>query len=235
MKRLASPPAERAQRLAHCPLFADLDPADLASVAAFAETRQYDQGEILFHAEAPAEGFHVVADGLVKVFRTGAEGREQVLHLFGRGEPAGEVAVFHGGVYPATAQAMTAARTLYLARTDFLDAARRRPELLLTMLGVLSLRLRRFVDLIDDLSLKEVSARLALRLLELAGEAGAEGEGVPLRVSKATLAAQIGTVPETLSRTLARMQQRGVILVEGRTVTVLNAKALRAVADGGKV
>ena len=58
---------------------------------------------------------------------------------------------------------------------------------------------------------------------------------MPLRVSKATLAAQIGTVPETLSRTLARMQQRGVILVEGRTVTVLNARALRAVADGGKV
>jgi len=165
----------------------------------------------------------------------GGEGREQVLPLFGRGEPCGEVAVFHGGAYPATAQAMTAARTLYLSRTDFLDAARRRPELLLTMLGVLSLRLRRFVDLIDDLSLKEVSARLALRLLELAGEAGAGGGGVPLRVSKATLAAQIGTVPETLSRTLARMQQRGVILVEGRTVTVLDTKALRAVAEGGKV
>ena len=141
--------------------------------------------------------------------------------------------MFGGKTYPATAQAMADGHTLYLGRTDFLEAARNRPEVLLNMLGVLSLRLRRFVDLIDDLSLKEVSTRLARRLSEMA--AGKEGDTVALQVSKATLAAQIGTIPETLSRTLARMQQRGVLRVTGKEILIANRKALDALAEGGKL
>ncbi|MBW7863557.1 MAG: Crp/Fnr family transcriptional regulator [Candidatus Hydrogenedens sp.] len=235
MKRLQAERAVRAEWLRHCGLFGELGAEDLSAIAEVAGLRSYAAGEALFHDGTPAEGFHVVVDGLVKVFRVGGEGREQVLHLFGRGEPCGEVAMFQGGTFPASAMAMADSRTLYLARQDFLDAARQRPELLLNMLGLLSRRLRRFVDLIDDLSLKEVSARLALRLLELAGEPGPDGGAVSLEVSKATLAAQIGTVPETLSRTLARMQQRGILEVTGRAVLIKNLGALRAIAGGEKV
>ncbi len=233
MKRLTSEVTARADWLRDCGLFAGLDDADLAAVAEVCGLRQYDAGEVMFHSGTAAEGFHVVVDGLVKVCRFGADGREQVLHLFGRGEPCGEVPVFEGGTYPATALAMAASRTLYLTRHDFLEAARRRPEILLGMLGLLSRRLRRFVDLIDDLSLKEVSTRLARRLLELSPAPG--GGPVPLEGSKATLAAQIGTIPETLSRTLARMQQRGVLRVTGKEITITNHAALNALADGGKL
>jgi CRP/FNR family transcriptional regulator len=145
----------------------------------------------------------------------------------------GEVAMFEGKTYPATAQAMADGRTLYLGRADFLEAARNRPELLLTMLGVLSRRLRRFVELIDDLSLKEVSTRLARRLCEMA--AGKAGDTVALQATKATLAAQIGTIPETLSRTLARMQQRGVLRVTRKEIVIANRKALEALAEGEKL
>ncbi len=233
MKRPSSTLDERKQWLRHCALFAELDGADLGVIAELSGLRAYEAGEIIFHGGSPAEGLHVVVDGLVKVCRYGADGREQVLHLFGRGEPCGEVAMFEGKTFPATAQAMADSRTLYLARTDFLEAARNRPELLLTMLGVLSRRLRRFVELIDDLSLKEVSTRLARRLCEMA--AGKEGDTVALQATKATLAAQIGTIPETLSRTLARMQQRGVLRVTGKEIVIANRKALESLAEGEKL
>ncbi len=233
MKRPSSTLEERGKWLRHCPLFAELDSTDLGVVAGLSSLHSYAAGEILFHGGTPAGGLHVVVEGLVKVCRYGTDGREQVLHLFGPGEPCGEVALFGGRTYPATAQAVNDTRTLCLDRNDFLEAARNRPEMLLNMLGVLSMRLRRFVDLIDDLSLKEVSTRLARRLFDMA--AGKEGDTVALQVSKSTLAAQIGTVPETLSRTLTRMQQRGVLRVTGKEIVIANRKALEALAEGEKL
>lgn len=234
MKRLTVPVGERGEWLDACPLFAEMPSGHVAALAEISGLRLYESGEVLFHAGAAADGFHIVVEGLVKVCRYGPDGREQVLHMFAEGEPCGEAAVFEGGVFPATAEAVAASRTLFLPRDRFLALAAQHPELLLSMLAVLSRRLRRFVEMIDDLSLKEVSTRLARYVLDLSERNGGNAV-VELDSTKAMLAARIGAVAETLSRTLARMQRKGVLEVDGRRFVLKDRRALERLAEGEKL
>jgi len=234
MKRITEPIENRIEYLSACSLFSELSSDNVTALAEVSHVRAYEPGEVLFHGGAVADGLHIVVDGRVKVCRYGADGREQVLHIFEGGEPCGEVAVFEGRVFPATAEAMAVSHTLFLLRDDFLAIARKRPELLLGMLAVLSRRLRRFVEMIDDLSLKEVSTRLARHLLQLSKTSENKNE-VELGTSKVMLASRLGAVAETLSRTLTRMQNRGIIQVEGRRVILKNIKALERLAEGEKL
>jgi len=234
MKRITEPIEKRIEWLSACSLFSELSSDHVTALAEVAGLRAYEPGEVLFHGGAEADGLHIIVAGRVKVCRYGADGREQVLHIFEGGEPCGEVAVFEGRVYPATAEAMVSSRSLFILRGEFLRVARTRPELLMNMLAVLSRRLRRFVEMIDDLSLKEVSTRLARHLLQLSEASGNEVE-VELATSKAMLAARLGAVAETLSRTLTRMQNKGLIQVDGRRVTLKNPSALKRLADGEKL
>jgi CRP-like cAMP-binding protein len=101
------------------------------------------------------------------------------------------------------------------------------------MLGILSQRLRRFTYLIEDLSLKEVPGRLAAYLIYL-GERSESRQALELEITKAQLASLLGTIPETLSRILAKLVQQGIISVEGRKIRVLDRNALESLAAGGK-
>jgi len=107
-------------------------------------------------------------------------------------------------------------------------------EILFSMLGVLSTRLRHLVQLVDDLSLKEVSARLAKHLLDLSARAGGI-RTVELETSKAMLAGRLGTIAETLSRTLAKLKRRGIVRVHRHRVTILDPAKLQALAAGMKL
>lgn len=233
MRRSRTTKTARARHLAACPLFDSLGASERQALAAIAGLRSYEDGECLFAQGERAEAFHVVVAGQVKVSRTGRDGREQVLHLFGPGEPVGEVPAFEGGQYPAQARCLGPVRALHIPLAAFLELAAARPELLLDMLACLSRRLRHFVQLIDDLALKEVSARLAKVLLDLA--VCQHSDAVQLETSKAMLASRIGTIAETLSRTLAKMQKQGVVSVRGRSITIQNRPALQALAAGEKL
>jgi len=170
-----------------------------------------------------------VAEGTVRVFRLAPDGREQILHVFGPGELVGEVPVFQGGRFPACAAADGPAATVFVPADGFLALGRRNPQVLLDLLAVLSQRLRRFVHLIDDLSLKEVGARLARHLLDLRRDGGA---AVELDSTKAVLANRLGTIAETLSRTLRKMQDRGLITVAGRRIVLDDVDGLEELAEG---
>lgn len=219
-----SPSSEDAQGwIGACPLFSDLEGEDREVLARIARYRSFERQETIFHQGEAAEGFHVVAHGRVKVCRFGGEGREQVLHVLDPGAPVGEVPVFQGSSFPATAVALEPCGTLYFSRSDFLELGKRYPEILLKMMAILSGRLRHFVDLVDDLALKEVSARLARHLLE---QAGPGGDAVTLDTTKAVLAGRLGTIAETLSRTLARMQRGGLIAVDGNRIELIDRQGL---------
>jgi len=220
--------ADKVRALAGSPLFHGLGPEDLQAVALPAAGRSFRAGEMLFLAGQEARGFFLILEGQVKLSRFGADGREQVLHLLGPGQPCGEVPVFEGGAYPATCTALSPVRALYLPREAFLGLAEKRPQVLLGMLAILSRRLRALVELVDDLALKEVAPRLARHLL---AEAGGK-ETLHLAVSKATLAARLGTIPETLSRVFARLQRDGLLEVQGRTVRLLDPHGLRCLCGG---
>lgn len=216
------------------PIFAGLAESGLRALAEVSSVREYADGEYLFQQDEPAAGFHIIETGIVNIHRFGPDGRQQILHVFdGSGEPCGEVAVFEGGTYPAAAVSSGVTRTIYLPRDSFLQVSRKNPEILLKMIATLSKRLRRFVGLIDDLSLKDVSARVAKHLQELALKSGSSV--VELETTKTVLASRLGTIAETLSRTLRKMQGRKIIAVSGRQITILDEDALMDVAEGMKI
>lgn len=218
MEKLRVDAASKDDLLAACPLFAELEAPDRQRLAGRASLRRFAAQEALFRQDAAAVGLYVVATGKVAVTRLGADGQGRLLHLFGPGEVVGEVPAFAGGAYPAEATAAGEATALFLLRDDLLAVGRDRPEVLLAMLATLSQRLRHFVALVDDLSLKDIPARLAARLLALAEVQG--GDTVILPLAKRDLAAELGSAPETLSRLLRKLQNGGVITVSGRRIVL---------------
>jgi CRP-like cAMP-binding protein len=143
-----------------------------------------------------------------------------------------EVAVFTGRPFPANADALEETRALFFPRKEFLELIRRDPSLALNMLAVLSQRLRRFSAIIENLSLKEVPGRLAAYLLYLAEGKKGKSE-VILEISKNQLASLLGTIPETLSRILAKLTRGGLIQSNGpRQIQLLDPKGLEELANG---
>jgi CRP/FNR family transcriptional regulator len=142
--------------------------------------------------------------------------------------------VFSGKDFPAFAETLKQSDLLYFPRSRFLDLASRQPQILLNMLATLSTRLRRFTQKIEQLTLKEVASRLSEALLEMAGQPSVAGSGdlVELRITKGQLASQLGTTPETLSRTFQKMTGLGLIRVEKKRVELLDRQGLEGLALG---
>ena len=220
--------------LAATALFDGLEPDQIAQLAAIAVTRRLVRGQRIFDEGDTASGLYIVAAGRVKIFKTAADGKEQILHIFGPGQPFGEVPVFAGKRFPASALALDACRLVFLPRAEFVRLITAQPTLALNMLAVLSRRLREFTVQIENLALKEVPARLAAYLLALAAEQKTAGR-VELHITKAMLANILGTIPETLSRMLARMAGQGLIRVENRQIALLDGAGLKALAERGKI
>ncbi|GBC62158.1 transcriptional regulator [Desulfonema ishimotonii] len=218
--------------IAGIPFFSDLTEAQLTAVLRIMTERTYNRGELIFSDGDPGDGFYAVARGKVKIFKMSSEGKEQILHIFGPGEPFGEVPVFSGRSFPANAQAIAKSRLLFFPRKDFIRLITETPALALNMLAVLSMRLRQFTVQIENLSLKEVPERLAAYLIYLAGEQ--ETDTVTLPISKGQLASLLGTIPETLSRIFAKMSGDGLIAVTGKTICLLNRDHLACIAEYGK-
>ena len=187
--------------------------------------KTYSRGETIFFEGDEGNGFYMVGEGKVKIFKLSSSGKEHILHIFGQGEPFGEVPVFHGKPFPATAEAIVKTKTLFFPRTRFTQLVETNPAIALNMLAVLSLRLRRFSTQIENLSLKEVPARLAHYLIYLSEEQGRD-DAVELEISKGQLASLLGTIPETLSRIFAKMSEEGLIRVSGKVINLLDRRAL---------
>jgi len=215
------------------PLFSVLPDNQLKEIEQIAVDKYYDKGEFIFHEGDDGSGFYVVVEGTVKIFKLSSEGKEQILHIFGPGEPFGEVPVFSGQSFPANSEAIAKSHLLYFPRTAIVDLIAANPSLALNMLAVLSMRLRQFTVQIENLSLKEVPARLAAYLIYLAEEQGTESS-VTLNISKGQLASLLGTIPETLSRIFAKMNSQNLIEVKDRDIVFLNRHGLEELAEHGK-
>ncbi len=218
------------QQIQSLPLFTGMTPEQLRELASIVVEKPYSRGQVIFREGEEGRGFYVVATGRVKIYKLSPEGKEQILHIFGPGEPFAEVPVFAGQVYPANAEALEDSRLLFFPRAGFTELIRRHPSLALNMLAVLSRRLRQLAALVEDLSLKEVPARLAAYLLYTAEQKGAAH--FDLDIPKGQLANLLGTTPETLSRLLAKMAKEGLIASRGPRIELLKRTDLQALAAG---
>lgn len=217
--------------LKHIPLFQDLSETELKFLLDRAVKLFYSPGQSIFVEGDPCEGLYVIESGRVKIFRTSPNGREQVLTIEGAGASIAELPVFDGGDYPASAAAATGSTLLHIRKKDFQELCLAHPQVALKVVKVVGSRLRTMVDLINELSFSSVRHRVAALLLRLAEDRGkAAGGGIVLTLPSTNqeLAAQIGTVRELVSRNLGRLQNIGIIRLNGRKVTVRDLESLRA-------
>jgi len=215
------------------PLFNGLSEQQLGEIRGIARDRFYDKGKEIFAEGDEGGGFYIVASGQVKVFKLSPEGKEHILHIYGPGHSFGEVPVFSGERFPASAETLLKSHLLFFPRTDFVALLSGNPSLCMNLLADLSLRLRQFTIQIENLTLKEVPGRLASYLLTLSDEEG-QGNSLSLNISKGQLAGLLGTIPETLSRIFLKMNNAGLIEVKGKEITILDRNGLQALAETGK-
>lgn len=201
---------------------------NLLQIAQF-QTRQKDH--LIFKQGSLATGFFVVKTGRVKVFKTSAMGKEQILNIFEQGDNFAEVAAFDGQPFPASATALDQTELIFFPRFIFLDLLRQDPEIAISMLISQSKHSRHLVNVIEDLSFKDVPQRLAAYLLNLSDQKSSDRvkpiNTINLDLTKTQLAASLGTIPATLSRAFYRLSSEGIITVNGSQIELLDRDRLK--------
>jgi CRP/FNR family transcriptional regulator len=225
------------QILENSQLFAGLDPESLADVEAATTVRHAARGEMLFHEGDPAVSFYVVGSGKVKVFKLSPDGKEQILMIANPGDTFAEAAIFNDSRYPAAAEAIEDSELLVVHKDRFVAQLGRNPNLAFSLIARLSQLLRKLTALIEGLALTDVTTRVAHYLL-VEADASLLAEGISgkeltitLPEKKSVLASQLGTIPETLSRSLAKLMKEGVIEVDGPRITITDLSRLRELVE----
>ncbi len=211
-------------------LFADLDPAMLKTVVQATVRRRYDSAEVILLEGDPCPGLYLLADGYVKAVRYSSEGREQVINVLGPGEAFNAVGVFLDTPCPITIIALEPCTLWVVEAATFMHLLEEHPRLATHMLRRLARRVLSLIDLVEDLSLRGIEARLARLLL-----AEAEQGAVQRRrwTTQAQMAARLGTVLDVLNRALREFVAEGLIEIDRHTVRILDRAALeeRAASD----
>lgn len=203
-------------------IFSGLSDSDLENIASICSLRSIGKGDILFHEGSPYQGFYVVRNGVLKIFRSSPSGKEQVLRMVGAGDSFAEAPMGDKRAFPASVQAEKPSSVILVPVDAFRDRMMRNPELGMRILASMASQLRHLVVLVDDLTLKNVEARFSLYLVRLSGKMSPDpGQKVEIPVTWQVLASHLGCTSESLSRLLKFLKNRGTIQVQGRLVTIL--------------
>lgn len=214
-----------------CHLFSGVTEDDLQLLRSVCRIREYRRGDILFEQGEKAAGFYVVVTGKVKIYKLSPEGKERILHVVLPGHTFAEAAIFADGCYPAFAESLEKSTLVFFPKKDFLQLLHKHSQISINIIGGLSKFLRQFVVQIEDLTFRDVPARLARYLIEIGGD---EKVCVTLPFSKTQLASNLGTVSETLSRTFRKMSDEEIIRVQGKNIEILDVERLLDLADSYK-
>ncbi len=220
-------PDDARAALAGLALFRSLSAETLGRMADHTVTRSVPARQRVFRRGEPCEGLFVVLKGRVRVYRANREGREQVLHDQGPGQPLAEVPLFDGGPYPADARAEEDSELLFLHRSEFERLYHEESELADAVIRELGRRLRRAVGLIEKISLRDVPSRVALSLLEYGLASGSsDGSWFTLPRTQGELAAELATTRESVARALRTLRDEGLVEQEGARVRIPDSARL---------
>jgi CRP-like cAMP-binding protein len=224
---LDAPGDDRERGLRAALIFSSLNSAEIGELAALCDYRRFGVGEWVFLEGDGPRYLFVVAEGQVRVVRHSAAGKDFIVAFFSPGDVFGEVAVFEDQPYPASAQANVAGAVVAVPRTAFMTFLAGRPQVALSIIGVLVARLRDAHSRLKDLAVERVEQRLANALLMLSSKLGPT-----LPFTRQDIADMTGTTTETAIRTLSRFKERGIISSARGKVTVANAEKLRLLGEG---
>ena len=210
------------------PYFSGLSTPELEAIKEHVFEEAAERNDMILLEEEPASAVYFVVSGVVKVFKTSVEGKEQVLCIVKPGESFNDVAVFDGGPNPASAIAMTPVVLYGITKADMETILREHPKLATNVIKILSEKVRYFVSLVEDFSFRNVTDRLAKLLLEYATDHVWSGEeaGHRPRLTQQDMAAMVGTAREVVGRSLKALEDEGAIKMDRHRIVVVNKKTL---------
>ncbi len=217
--------------LCQIPWFKVLDQTGWRELLAATQLRAYSPGEIIFLEGAPPENLYLVHRGWVKAVKLSSEGREQILDFIGPGQPLNVAPVFAEQTHPATLIAQEACELWAIPQSTLLALLDRYPAMARLIIKTLADRLLHTISLIEDLSLRPVTSRLAkLLLMQLSDD---QQTVIPRQrwATQAEIAARLGTVPDVVNRALRSLAEEGLIRVDRHQIIILDQAGLMAKAQ----
>jgi CRP-like cAMP-binding protein len=216
--------------LRQAPLFSGLDDEAAAALSASMTENRLRRGEVLFHEGDEGDRLYVVTDGKIKLGRTSADGRENLLAILGPGQMFGELSLFDPGPRSATVTAVTDCTMRSIGHDELVRWLTGRPEVARGLLAQLAARLRRANDVVADLVFSDVPGRVAKALLDLSqrfGRTADDGVHVHHDLTQEELAQLVGASRETVNKALADFASRGWIRLEARSVVIMDLDRLK--------
>jgi len=195
-------------------------------------THEYRRGQVIFYEGNPSLAIYCLHSGMVKLFKTGKSGEEFVIRLLGPGEIIGFRALLANEPFAATAQAVNDTQICIISKEDFLDVLGLSAELSFNILAKLAVDLR--ISEEQCLSraqetVKQRTARMLLQFLETSSEYSDNNSKIYLPLLRSEMAQVVGTTPETFSRTLRGLAQKGILKLTRSDISVTNVDKLRAI------
>jgi len=215
--------------LRNVPFFVSLDEEELRVLDAGLTRRAFGRGVIIFHKDSPGEILYIIESGKVRTFCLSDWGREMSLDLYGPGEVFGELSLLDGLPRSTGAIAIENVVTYTLGRAALLHCMQFYPRIGIGIIEILAARLRYATNYAEHLAFLDVHGRVAARLLDLAERYGVQKEGVEiqLRLTQSDLGSWVGATRERVNRVLSSFRDRGLVRLEGHTITVLDPAELR--------
>jgi CRP/FNR family transcriptional regulator len=207
--------------------FSELSLAELESIRKLVFEKTADRAEVVLLEDESAANLYFVASGAVKVFKTSAEGKEQILSIVRPGESFNDVPVFDGGLNPASARTMGSVLLYGIRKNDMEAVLRDHPQIALNVIKVLARRVRHLVSLVEDLSFRHVISRVAKILLEHVG--GEMGRGP--RLTQQEMAAMAGTAREVVGRSLKALEEEGAIKLDRHRIIITDKETLQKIME----
>ncbi|MCS7199374.1 MAG: Crp/Fnr family transcriptional regulator [Caldimicrobium sp.] len=216
--------------LKHSLFFQTLPEDFLNRLAQIAILKKYDKNEQIFSEGERAYGFFIVVDGLVKIYKISSKGKEQILHIFGKGEVFAEIVLSSMDTYPAFASALVPTKLAFFEKRSFLKLIQQNPNLALYMIGIFAHRLKSLVKTIENLSLKDAPERLLSYLWDLSNQGNRSS--FKLNVSKYHLALLLGISPETLSRLFLKFKEEGLLEINKKEIRIKEIERWKSIIQG---
>jgi CRP-like cAMP-binding protein len=222
------------ERLQRVPYFSSLPRPELRALETQLSARRYRAGEVIFRKGDESEGLCIVVEGRVKTVITSPEGREQVLKVFGPGRTFADIAVFDDEPQPAEAVAVSESLIAFVPQDKLFDLLRRHPDVAIEVLRLFASRLRAYKQVVEDLSLRTVVARVARLLVDRARGTHILVEDSPTaspRYTQDELAAMVGSVREVVQRALKTLEHAGLIHLARGRIQIIDVDALESWAE----
>jgi CRP-like cAMP-binding protein len=226
--------AAKLELLRHIPYLHAVPAGDLEALTTRLRERGYEAGDVIFRKGDVSEGLGVVLSGRVRTVITSPEGREQVLKVFGPGRTFADIAVFDDEPQPAEAIADSESTVVFIPQTDLIDVLKHHPDAAIDVIRLFASRLRAYKQVVEDLSLRTVVARVARLLVDRARGAQTlieESASSSPEYTQDEIAAMVGSVREVVQRALKTLEHAGLIQMARGRIQIIDVNALDGWSD----